>query len=273
MCSDGRSEASPTSARSRSIRSSAAISRIRVLTGTSAISSRSSWSSTSMTFVAVRAAWRSAWSERGASGSALRFVDVVLLGLGGAGDEPLRAAGPHAELERHPYPARSVLPPPPFDGVLSSTDEAEAVRAARPLDAVEDEALLDRRPVDDERERGRLPAAHRVVRDQLDVVLREGLPRGADLAEDVLGVLLGRVEHGQAPQLPVGVARVRVVGVLDRHRPAVAERVADLRVDLLVGQLRQEGERSLRHFHRIPPSSRSRGRRRRRACRWTRSRR
>ena len=33
MCSDGRSEARPTSARSRSISSSAAISRIRVLTG------------------------------------------------------------------------------------------------------------------------------------------------------------------------------------------------------------------------------------------------
>ena len=39
MCSDGRSEPSPTSLRSRSTSSSAAISRIRVLTGSSAISS------------------------------------------------------------------------------------------------------------------------------------------------------------------------------------------------------------------------------------------
>ena len=46
MCSDGRAAVSPASARSRSITSSAAISRMRLLTGASATSSRSSSSST-----------------------------------------------------------------------------------------------------------------------------------------------------------------------------------------------------------------------------------
>ena len=42
---------------------------------------------------------------------------------------------------------------------------------------------------------------------------------------------------------------MRVVGVLDRHRPAVVERVLDLRVDLLVGEVRQEREGALSDSH------------------------
>src|SRR4029077_16272811 len=46
----------------------------------------------------------------------LLVVDVVLLGLRGPGDEPLR--GPHSELETHS--AAAPLAEAPFAGVLSS---------------------------------------------------------------------------------------------------------------------------------------------------------
>ena len=141
-----------------------------------------------------------------------------------------------------------------FDGVRLlggslDRDEPEPVHATGPLDPVELERLLDRRPVDDERKRRRLAGIRRVVRDHLDVVLREGLPRGADLPHDVLRILDLRVEHGQAPHLPVRVARVRVVRVLDRDRPVVLERISQLRLDLLVGEVRQEREGPLRDAH------------------------
>src|SRR5262245_32036334 len=215
MCSDGRSEASPTSARSRSIRSSAAISRIRVLTGTSAISSRSSSSSTSRTFVAVSAACRLALScgttATSASSSSTSYSS-------GSAAPVMNPRGPGRGMPNCWFNLGSVRHLAVGAAVRARNvavgrrralvgNEPEAVRAAGALLAVEDEALLDRRPVDDERERARLPPAGRVVGDHLDVVLGKRLARGANLAQDVLGVLFLRVEGRQAPHLPVGVAR------------------------------------------------------------------
>jgi hypothetical protein len=42
---------------------------------------------------------------------------------------------------------------------------------------------------------------------------------------------------------------MRIVGVLDHDRPALIERVADLRLDLLVGEVGQEREGSLCDSH------------------------
>ncbi len=68
-----------------------------------------------------------------------------------------------------------------------------------------------------------------------------------ELGHDPGGVV--QVEHGVAPHVPVGVARVRVVGVLDRDRPLVVEAVLELSADLVVGQVGQEGEGSLCDAH------------------------
>ena len=51
-----------------------------------------------------------------------------------------------------------------------------------------------------------------------------------ELHQDALGVV--EVEHRQAPHLPVGVARMRVVGELQSPRPAVLGAVLDLGEDL-----------------------------------------
>ena len=48
------------------------------------------------------------------------------------------------------------------------------------------------------------------------------------------------VEHRQAPQLPVGVPGMRVVGEFDIHRPALAQAILHLAGNLLVGEVGQE---------------------------------
>jgi hypothetical protein len=57
------------------------------------------------------------------------------------------------------------------------------------------------------------------------------------------------VEQGRAPHLPESIARVRVVGEFDRARPALRDRVLDLRADLRIGQVGKERERTLRESH------------------------
>src|ERR687895_477616 len=127
-----------------------------------------------------------------------------------------------------------------------------AVAPVRPLEA---EARLVARTVDDEAQRRRLPAVARVVGDHLDVVVGELLAAGRDLAHRNPSLAGRQVEQRQVPHLPVRVPRMRVVRVLDRDRPAVAERVPDLRLDLLVGEVRKEGEGALCDSHRRSPVS------------------
>ena len=88
-----------------------------------------------------------------------------------------------------------------------------------------------------------------VVGDELDVVVGVGLTAGPDLAQHDLVVLGQQLEVRLSPHLPVGVARVGVVGVLDAHRPPLVQRVADLRGDLLVGEVGEEREGSLGDAH------------------------
>src|SRR3569832_2252224 len=95
-----------------------------------------------------------------------------------------------------------------------------------------------------ERQGRRLLAARAVERGQADVMAGKGLAAIVDLHEEAAGIL--EIEHGHAEHYPVGVARVRVVGVLDVDRPAVLECVLDLRGDLLVGEIRQKRELTLR---------------------------
>ena len=114
--------------------------------------------------------------------------------------------------------------------------------------AVEGEAGFDSGPVDDQVEGRGLATVARVVGGDLHVVVGVRRPAVLDLDEDRRRV--GRVEHRQVPHLPVAVARVRVVGVLDRQRPVVVEGVTDLGGDLVVGEVGQERERPLGDTHR-----------------------
>src|ERR1700738_451790 len=57
------------------------------------------------------------------------------------------------------------------------------------------------------------------------------------------------IEHWQAPHLPIGISRMRVVGELDVHRPAVIDAVLRLGSDLSVGQVRQERKTALCQSH------------------------
>jgi hypothetical protein len=121
--------------------------------------------------------------------------------------------------------------------------DAVADGAARTLGSREAEAGLVRRPVDDEAHRDALDAAGAVEGHQADVVVREGLAALGELVQHAGAVL--KVEHRHAEHLPVGVARVRVVGVLDAPGVASGQAVVDLGADLVVGQVGQEAELAL----------------------------
>src|SRR5271157_35679 len=116
---------------------------------------------------------------------------------------------------------------------------------------VKAEARLLGGPVDQERQRDRLPALPRIVGGHLYIPIRVDLAALVDLVQRARGVR--QTEHRQAPHVPVVVPRVRVVGELHRQGPAIAERVVKLAGDLLVSEVRQVGERSLGYPHRQAP--------------------
>src|SRR6185437_13961348 len=92
-------------------------------------------------------------------------------------------------------------------------------------------------------------AVHRVAHGAAGQLLADEAEAGLCLAAAVdRGHHAGRildVEHRHAEHLPEGVARVRVVGVLDASGVAAVEPVLDLQRDLRVRQLRQEAELAL----------------------------
>src|SRR5882672_11945144 len=123
-----------------------------------------------------------------------------------------------------------------------------AQAAARALLANERKAGLVPRAVDDERKTQRFASARGIERVDLDVVTRKRTAAFADLRHDAGSV--AEIEHRHSEHLPVSVARMRVVGVLDRDGPAVAEAILDLCANLRIAQVRQKRERALREFHR-----------------------
>src|SRR5580698_1451503 len=106
--------------------------------------------------------------------------------------------------------------------------------------AFEHEAGLLLRAVDDEAHGDALDAARGVERHQADVVMREGLAAVVQFHEYAGRVL--EVEHRHPEHLPVGVARMRVIGVLDAPGVALLKAVLDLLGDLRVTELGQEAE-------------------------------
>ena len=226
MCSDGRVQARPSSRRRRSTTSSAAISRMRVLTGSSA--------------------------TRSASICASTRLDVA----GGR-----RVGHDHGHARRPPLPVAVPRRPVAMPGGRIGRVGVDRVAdlAVGLLLALDREARLDRRAPDHEGERRGLAPERAVVADDLHVPVRPRLARSADLAHDDVDVVLDEVELRRRPHLPQRVARVRVVGVLDHDRPALAQGVAQLGLDLRVGQVGQVGERSLGDPHGVPPMGPSSG--------------
>ena len=77
-----------------------------------------------------------------------------------------------------------------------------------------------------------------------DIMIRVGFAAVIDLRQYAGRVL--QVKHRVAEHFPISVAGMRVIGVLDTYRPAVLQRIFDLRRDLLIRQRGQKRELTLR---------------------------
>src|SRR5207247_434572 len=113
--------------------------------------------------------------------------------------------------------------------------------------SIEPEAWFLLRPVHDEGDTNRLPAVAGVKAADANVAVAVDTAAIREFAHDAGGI--AQIEHRQAPHLPIGVAGMRVVGELDIHRPAFLETILNLRRDLLIGEIRQEGKTTLGHTH------------------------
>src|SRR5580658_3213971 len=129
----------------------------------------------------------------------------------------------------------------PFGRVIA---QAVALRAAAVFLAQQREAGLFVGPVDDEAHGNALHSARGVEGHQADVVLREALPAAIQLEQHPCGIL--QIEHRHAEHFPVGIARVRIVAVLDAPGVAALEAVLDLQRDFRVRQLGEKAELALR---------------------------
>src|SRR6266436_419226 len=208
MCRLGACAERPRFMRSLSITRSAAMSRMRALIGVRPTRSRSSSSITApawlcaSTSLTVRAsvgwdAWLAA-APAGGSGTATALPGIEYRG------EPMSGlSGPTALA---------------FGPVAGVAVHRVADRAAPRLLTYEPETRLADRAVDDEAHGDALHAARGVEGNQADVVLREGLAAVLQLHQHPGSIL--QIEHRHAEHFPVGIARVRIVGVLDA--PGVA---------------------------------------------------
>src|ERR1700687_994759 len=116
--------------------------------------------------------------------------------------------------------------------------------AAPGLLTYERETRLAYRAVDDEAHDDALHAARGVEGNQADVVLREALAAVLQLHQHPGSIL--QIEHRHAEPFPVGIARVRIGGVLEPPGVPAAKAVLDLQRNFRVRQFRQEAELPLR---------------------------
>src|SRR5579859_1015884 len=209
ICRVGVPPASSSLVRIRSISSSEAISLIRALTGASPTNSRSSFSSTS-----PMPALSNSWRRSMAPVSCFNAASPIALTLG-----QLRRISPCGVAHR---PSLDLL-------------------------AFQEEAALLGRAVDDEGQFHRFPAVRAVEGGNADIAIAERLAASGQLGQDAGGVL--EVEHRLAPHLPIGVAGMRIVGEFDVHAITAVEAVLHLGLDLLVGEVGQEGITALGNAH------------------------
>src|SRR6266702_134447 len=106
------------------------------------------------------------------------------------------------------------------------------------------ETRIVRRSVHNERESNRLPSLAAVISTHADIVMRVGFAALVDLMQNRRWILF--IKHWQSPHLPIGVARMGIIGELYIDGPVVVQTVLHLLTNLVVGQRWQEGNRSLR---------------------------
>src|ERR1700733_7580651 len=231
MCSVGTSEVSPIRLRMRSISSSEAISRMRVLTGFSPISSRSSCvrissmptdssSSRRLTLPVIAATFRSICETSTRTTGALEKNSVAAF----AATEQCIQQTENAEGavccrtgERY----LSVAPPLRTIAGIGFGGVADV--AAGHFVPLEAEAGLLLRPVDDERQPQRFPTMAGIERRQPDIPVAIDLAAFIQFHQHAGGV--AQIEHRQAPHFPEAVAGVRIVGEFDVHRPAIGQAI------------------------------------------------
>src|SRR6185369_2459912 len=110
--------------------------------------------------------------------------------------------------------------------------------AAGVLLALKSESRLLLRAIDDKGYPYRLPAVARIESADANVTVAVYAAAFGKLLHDAGRI--AQIEHRQPPHLPIGVARMGIVGEFDVHRPSLFETILDLRRDLIVGQVRQE---------------------------------
>src|ERR1700751_4131981 len=231
MCRVGYVLASDILWRMRSTSRSEAISRIRVFTGTRPINSRSSCARIEAISTASNSHLRST-EVTGAS-------RALSCALGTACSVECAMITDPVDLRRFVALALRAI------GCIGARRVADV--APNRLLAVEPEARLDLRPVDDEGEAHRLPTVRGVEAGDTDVAIAIDPPAVGEFLHDARGV--AQVEHRQAPHLPIGVAGMGIVGELKVDRPALVETILDLAPDLLVGEIGKEREAALGYAH------------------------
>ena len=104
--------------------------------------------------------------------------------------------------------------------------------------ALEPEARLLLRPVDDEGNPDRLPTMTGIETRHSNVAIAIGAAAVSEFHHDSCGIL--QIEHRKTPHLPVDIPWVGIVGEFDVHCPALVEAILDLSRNLLVGEIGQE---------------------------------
>ncbi len=91
---------------------------------------------------------------------------------------------------------------------------------------LEPEAWLFLGAIDDEGQPHRFPAMAGIERRQPDVAVAIDLATFGQFHQDAGGI--AQIEHRQPPHFPEIVARMRIVGEFDVHRPALGQAILHL---------------------------------------------
>src|SRR6266404_2148204 len=280
MCNVGVSEDKFMRLRIRSISNSDAISRMRVLTGRSPTSSRSSCVRVSTMPTASSSSRRLTLPVTGGASKSICKSSTGFVRASGKAPPPLSqrrssasggAAARRGELivGRGPDGSYSAVASP-LRAVDSIGFRGVADVAAGHFVPFKAEARLLLWPVDDERQPHRLPAMAGVESRHPDVAVAVNLAALGQFHHHAGSV--AKIKHRQAPHLPEIIAGMRIVGELDVHRPTLLQAILDLARDLLVGEIGQEGETALGDTHDLELlTSRRWAWGHSRACRWIRN--
>src|SRR5882757_8002941 len=225
ICNVGTSVVRSMRLRIRSISNSDAISRIRVLTGFSPISSRSRCVRISSMPTASSSSRRFTLSVIGTASKSICETSTAKRAFGKKLRRRFTATEQCIRQTQERWgegvrrTGKSYLVVAPALGTIRRIGcRGVADIAAIDLMPLQAEAGLMLRPVDDERQPLRLPAMAGIERRHPDVTVTIHLAAFVELHQHARGV--AEIEHRQPPHFPEIVAGMRIVGEFDVHRPA-----------------------------------------------------